>query len=89
MAEPSNGPTGWGRIRRGLVVLGATALAAFAVSAVSAGAAQAQDPLDFTFDEIRVNLGDNKGVALVDPAVDAERRDRSGDRGFHHPGKRG
>jgi CARDB len=70
MAEPSNGPTGWGRIRRGLVALGATALAAFAVSAVSAGAAQAQDPLDFTFDEIRVNLGDNKGVALVDPAVD-------------------
>ncbi len=70
MAEPSNGPTGWGRIRRGVVALGATALAAFAVSAVSAGAAQAQEDIRFTFDEVRGNLGDAEGLALIDPAVD-------------------
>jgi NPCBM-associated, NEW3 domain of alpha-galactosidase len=69
MAEPSNGPTGWGRIRRGLVALGATALTAFAVSAVSAGAAQAQDEITFTFDEVRANFGDAKGIALIDPGA--------------------
>jgi Domain of unknown function DUF11 len=70
MLESSTGPIGWGRVRKGLIALGATVLTAFAVSAISAGAAQAQDPLDFEFVEVRANLGDNKGVALVDPAVD-------------------
>jgi NPCBM-associated, NEW3 domain of alpha-galactosidase len=71
MAEPSNGPTGWGRIRRGLVALGATALAAFAVSALSAGAAQAQtEDVTFTFDNVVGNLGTLTGGQLIDPAVD-------------------
>lgn len=69
MAEPSNGPTGWGRIRRGLVALGATALTAFAVSAVSAGAAQAQtEDVTFTFDEVVANLGSLTGGELVTPS---------------------
>jgi hypothetical protein len=69
MAEPSNGPTGWGRIRRGLVALGATALAAFAVSALSASAAQAQtEEVTFTFDEVVGNLGSLTGGELVTPS---------------------
>jgi CARDB len=69
MAEPSNGPTGWGRIRRGLVALGATALTAFAVSALSASAAQAQtEDVTFTFDEVVGNLGSLTGGELVTPS---------------------
>jgi hypothetical protein len=57
------------RMRRRARLFGATALMTCAGLATQAGAAQAQQDVTFTFDEVRMNLGDNKGVGLVDPAV--------------------
>jgi hypothetical protein len=51
-----------------LRLLGIAALIACAGLAAQASTAQAE-PITFTFEEARANLGPNEGVALIDPAV--------------------
>jgi hypothetical protein len=64
-----SGLDGRGRLARRLGVLAASGLAAFAVSGVTAGAAQADD-IHLEFDEAVINLGTLQGGQLIDPATD-------------------
>jgi uncharacterized repeat protein (TIGR01451 family) len=65
MATPSSGSRKRGRMKRKLVALGAAALAAVAVSGLSAGSAQA-DPVSMSFDHGLIDLGTLKGQTLLD-----------------------
>ncbi|HSI81626.1 MAG TPA: hypothetical protein VK919_13345 [Solirubrobacterales bacterium] len=56
-----------GRWRRWVGVVCAVALAC--VMALGAEAASAQNEATFSFDEARVNLGDQKGLPLIDPGI--------------------
>ena len=55
-------------------LFGTATLVACAGLALLAATAQARQDVTFVFDEVRINLGDNKGIALVDPAVDPPAR---------------